>query len=146
MVFSIIKGKEILVDDDFKTTSTFSLDKDGYAVSSKGKMHRLVMSVKDPTILVDRINGNRLDNRRSNLRLVTSSENRLNRKKKTIIDSKWKGVSKSGFKWRAHIAYKNINTYLGTFETAIDAAKAYNLAAKILHGPFASLNEVENER
>jgi hypothetical protein len=83
------KGEEILVDDcDYELVSkhTWCLD-NGYSstkIKHNGKwkkqlIHRLIMGVYDSKVLVDHINGNKIDNRRENLRLCTNSENLRNR-------------------------------------------------------------------
>lgn len=92
-------------------------------------MHRIIMSASDDKH-VDHINGNRLDNRRDNLRICTRSENMMNREKK-CGSSKYKGVhyNKRGKFWRAGITYNNKYYYLGSYVSEIDAAKAYNSAA-----------------
>ena len=87
---------------------------------------------------VDHINGNGLDNRRSNLRICTPSQNSLNRKPHRNSSSRYRGVSfnkKSG-KYVAQIIFNRKNRYLGIYENEIDAAIAYENAARELHGDF----------
>jgi hypothetical protein len=104
------------------------------------RMHRIITGV--PVGLeVDHIDGDGLNNRRDNLRICTKNENQWNRR--TIIGvSKYHGVGwKSGSKkWRARIQSHNNQINLGYFSSEIEAAKAYNEAAKVLHGEFAYLN------
>lgn len=84
---------------------------------------------------VDHINGNCLDNRRKNLRIATKSENLRNRngwRTKKLP----KGVYKEPSGYRARI-YKHYKCYeLGSFKTIKEAVKAYNKAAKEIHGEF----------
>lgn len=89
---------------------------------------------------VDHINGNRLDNRRENLRICTHAKNMVNRGVYKNNTSKFKGVSKhkGENKWRAIVAGKQI----GQFDTDIEAARAYNAKMIELHGEFAKLNPV----
>lgn len=103
------------------------------------KMHRVIMGVTDPKLQVDHIDGNSLNNQRSNLRICTSVENCRNSKKRTGASSQYKGVSwhKVSEKWIAHIT-------LGSFKTEEDAALAYNEAAIRYHGKFAGLNVISS--
>lgn len=91
---------------------------------------------------VDHINRDTLDNRRENLRLATHSQNAINRGKHRDNTSGYKGVSwfKRDQKWKAQIVTNRKHTYLGLFDNPIDAALAYDQAAKELHGEFANLN------
>ena len=84
-----------------------------------------------------------MDNRRVNLRAATRAQNVRNRKKYTKSgSSKYKGVSwkKDNGKWSARIGLNNKSIFLGNFEKELDAAKAYDKAAKKYHGEFACLN------
>lgn len=82
-----------LVDeDDFEKfkNEKFSLS-DGYAHNKKGRLHRLITGAKKGEI-VDHINGDRLDNRKENLRIVTAQENNRNRAKINNASSNYHGV------------------------------------------------------
>ena len=105
-------------------------------------MHRLLLKCEGK--IIDHISGDGLDNRRSNIRCCTKSENLLNRRININNNSGYKGVSwfKVVKKWRAQIQYKKIVYHLGTYDKRIDAAKAYNKAAIKFHGEFAKLNEI----
>jgi len=113
-------------------------------------LSRLIMD-EPKGMLVDHVNGDTMDNRRSNLRICSKSENGRNRKIASKNNtSGFKGVSyrKKGpdminewsRPWQAYINYDKKRHYLGTFATAEEAARAYNLKAKELHGEFARLN------
>lgn len=101
-------------------------------------MHRLIMNAPKGRH-VDHINGNGLDNRRSNLRLATSSQNQMNRGAPKNNTTGYKGVHRSQTKgkWIAVIKARSKPHYLGTFKTPQSASEAYNRAAKELHGEFA---------
>ena len=97
---------------------------------------------------VDHINGNRLDNRASNLRVCTHSQNQRNQTdRRTYTSSIYKGVSwhKGTQKWASNINVDGKMEYLGIFEDERDAAIAYNNAATLHFKEFASLNEVSYE-
>ena len=112
---------------------------------SKGRyvyMHQEILTVPEGMV-ADHINHDGMDNRRTNLRAATRAQNVRNRKKYTKTgSSKYKGVSwkKDNGKWSARIGLNNKSIFLGNFETEIDAAKAYDEAAKKYHGEFACLN------
>lgn len=98
--------------------------------------------------VVDHIDGNGLNNSRSNLRLATNAENCRNRRKLNRNNkSGFHGVywHKSNKKWIAEIRINGQSKHLGTFETAIAAAIAYNVAAAEHYRQFASLNIIPNE-
>ena len=106
-------------------------------------MHRVILGLTD-TGLVDHINGDGLDNRKSNLRIATTQENAFNQKSNRG-SSKFKGVSfrKDNNLWRAYVTKDGKRTYLGDHATEIDAAMAYNKAASQLFGEYARLNNVD---
>lgn len=85
-----------------------------------------------PRFQIDHINGNRSDNRIDNLRDVTVQENARNRQK-TLAKTGLLGVVKSGSGFKATIGVSGKNVYLGTFQSQLDAHKAYLNAKKIYH-------------
>jgi len=107
-------------------------------------MHRTVIDVPEH-MLVDHINGDKSDNRKSNLRLATNSQNQMNRKPNKNSSSKYKGVSwhKRDKRWRASIGCEREKYHLGSFDTEEEAALAYNEGAKKMHGEYARLNQVK---
>lgn len=130
-----------------------------YAVSSIGgkmiKMHRLIMGVSDPSISIDHANGNTLCNERFNLRIATNSQQAQNRKQFSCSSSTYKGVHVSkerkdrkttnisdeyyiSYRVRIRVGGKKIN--IGSFKNEIDAAKAYDKAARQHFGEFARVN------
>lgn len=111
-------------------------------------MHRQIMKVGAvgkgiERIEVDHINMNTLDNRRSNLRLCTASQNRANAEKRAHNTSGFKGVSWNitAKAWQARIGTGYKRVFLGYFNTVEEAAKAYDVAAKKQFGEFSRLNE-----
>lgn len=93
---------------------------------------------------VDHINRNKLDNRRSNLRLATRRQNNANNGVARNNSSGYRGVSRNnrnGLLWRAYITVGGRQTPLGSsFATPEEAALAYDAAALRAFGEFASLN------
>jgi len=105
-------------------------------------MHREILNLEEG-LMCDHINHNGLDNRSANLRPATHRQNMWNHlKRKTRCGSKYKGIDRaSDMKhWRARIRFKGKRIYLGSFENEIDAAKAYDEAAKKYYGQYAALN------
>lgn len=93
--------------------------------------------------LVDHINHDGLDNRRSNLRPATTKQNVRNSRSRPG-SSQYKGVDLfRGVKWRATIRVDGKKKHLGLFVDEKDAARAYNKAALELFGEFACLNSEE---
>ena len=88
---------------------------------------------------VDHINGNSLDNRKSNLRICTHKENVRNQKLSAANTSGYRGVSwnKASKKWEAYIKVNQKRIYLGKFVDILDAARAYAKKAKECFGEFA---------
>ena len=109
--------------------------------SRKISMHRQLLATPKG-LQSDHINHNGLDNRRVNLRTCTVSANQQNQLPRLHGTSQHKGVSLHRKSWVARIACYGKHGYLGAFRTEIEAAKAYNNAAKVLFGKFAYLNSV----
>lgn len=116
-------------------------------------MHRLLMNAPKGYV-VDHVNLNTLDNRKKNLRVCKQSENALNRgpskKPKKHGQSPFKGVwrvsekkisgNRGGSPFEARISINGTQRYIGAFDTAEDAARAYDAYAETFHGAFARLN------
>lgn len=94
---------------------------------------------------VDHKDRNRLNNRRDNLRPATRSENMMNQGLKSTNSTGYKGVSfyRSTGKYRAQIQYRGNKIFLGYYTDVVEAAKAYDKAAKHYHKDFAFLNFTE---
>lgn len=108
-------------------------------------MHRLILSRMTGAQLPagiepDHIDGDRLNNRRSNLRPATRSLNQANRKRPRNNTSGYKGVSFNQGKWQATISKDGRYHCLGRFDSAEDAARAYDKAAIEMFGSFARTN------
>ena len=145
----LTKGKVAIVDDeDFDRLNqwkwcAYQNRRTFYAVRRLGDkkvhMHHLLMPKP-----VDHVNGNGLDNRRCNLRQATNQQNCMNQRKILNAASKFKGIhwKMPNKKWVAQIRFNYKLKHLGYYESEIEAAKAYNEAAKRLFGKFARLNDL----
>jgi hypothetical protein len=116
--------------------------KDGY----KGKdkriwMHRVILDLKDGDKREpDHRNGNGLDNRRSNLRLATHSQNVANTGPYSTSTSGFKGITKHGGRWRARTYKNGKRIIVGDYGTPEEAARAYDKFVRKIHGEFAKPN------
>jgi hypothetical protein len=144
----LTQGASALVDEsDFEMLSRFRwyLHSAGYAATKRARayMHRMIL-LPDPGQYVDHINGNKLDNRRCNLRVCTMAENLAAGTFKRGLSSSYRGVcwSKREGKWLAQIA----KTRLGMFADEEEAARAYDAAAADRYGEFARLNFPESNQ
>lgn len=104
-------------------------------------MHRQLIGAKKGEI-VDHINGDKMDNRRCNLRVCNGSQNQMNRKLTHNSKSGFKGVTWFGRdgKWRSYITHKRKFIHIGYFNSKEDAALSYDNMARQLFGAFAKLN------
>lgn len=150
----LTKGKVAIVDDeDFDELSKHKWHFSGkYArravVLPNGKqeliwMHRVIANTPDG-MDTDHVNGIKLDNRRANLRSCTRSQNTHNRETRREAGA-YRGVyyrAERTEKWEARIVVNYKPIVIGYFDTAREAAIAYNQAAIELVGEFAKLNDV----
>jgi len=159
----LTKGKFAIVDDeDYEWLSKFkwqinTLDGDDrYAKTSIWNvmtkktdsfyMHRMIVGANKRQ-QVDHINGDRLDNRRSNLRICLGKENQRNMGLRNGYSTKgvhyMKKRSHLSAPWQAYITVDRKRKHLGYYETENDAQKAYNVAAIEYFGEFARTIELE---
>lgn len=157
----LTQGKVALVDDedyDYLMQWKWKINNDGYAVAYTrdhlfpghsrpikiaSLMHREIF--KHPlNLIVDHIDGDRLNNTRVNLRICTQSENSKNRCVPKNNKSGFKGVcwSKRSGKWVAQLTANGRVMHLGLFTCPTAAALVYNAAAIKHHGEFAKLNQI----
>lgn len=86
----------------------------------------------------DHRNGDKLDNRRENLRLATRSQNNANRR--GWSSTGYKGVKQQGRRFVARLQANGVSIHIGSFGTAEDAARAHDRVAFEKFGEFARLN------
>lgn len=145
----LTQGFAAIVDDeDFEFLSQWSwcITRNGYAkrgimkggVNDTIYMHRAVIGASADSD-VDHANGNKLDNRKANLRIATVSQNGANSKTRICSETGFKGVvfNKKRRKFQAWITLNRRKKYLGQFSTPQEAHAAYSVAAKETFGEFA---------
>lgn len=150
----LTQGEFALVDDsdyEFLMQWKWQYHSAGYARRDyqidnkkyKVYMHRVIIGVENG-LVTDHINGNKLDNRKENLRLCSQRQNSMNSHETKNSSSKFKGVSlfKRDSNWSSGITVNGKKKHLGYFLSETDAAAAYNEAAIKYFGEFAKLNEV----
>lgn len=121
---------------------------DNYVVSIIGRLQNFILGVStNYQSIVDHINRNTLDNRKSNLRLCNKSENGANSKHRINNTSGYKGVFliKRINKWMAQIMFNKTSIYIGTYKSKKEAALAYNRKAKELFGEYAFQNIIQED-
>ena len=155
MIYTLNNGAKIEIDsEDLPLVKKYNWQtNNGYVfrekqvnfVKTRYYLHRELLNAPDG-MEVDHINGNPSDNRRSNIRLCTPAENKRNRRKpRTARNSKYKGVKHRAGRYESSIGRGKSYRYLGTFDSEIEAAIAYNNKATELYGEFANLNEIPVE-
>ena len=160
----LTKGYQAIIDDDdfddvgkYKWAARVSCDgRLVYAYRSVEKngvkasvhLHRYLMGcVKGDGHIVDHINGDTLDNRRSNLRICDAAGSARNvgksaNPKSSIFKGVYNRNEAKSERWKAQIKVNRRLICLGTFGSEIEAARAYNRAALRYHGEFARLNPI----
>lgn len=157
-LIELSNNKVAIVDDNvFDSLSVYKWSFNGrYAHRSKwlkgGKtkhfyMHRDIMSPPDGYD-TDHVNGNKLDNRKCNLRVCTRSQNNANMGKPSHNTSGYRGVSwdKRANKWLAKLTCDSKAILSKHFDNKMDAVNAYNLAMINVFGSFAKLNNIKENR
>jgi hypothetical protein len=145
----LTRGKEAVVSDKdyaYLNQWKWSCSQGKYAVRTIGRrsvrMHRVVasrMGLGRPS-QVDHKDRDGLNNQRRNLRRATKKTNGQNRGPNKNNSTGLKGIHQCGLRWRAQISVGGKRIHLGRFDTQIEAAAAYNVAAKKHHKQFAWQN------
>ena len=136
-----------LEDYDLIKDYCWHVDKNGYICANywcngkniHKKMHRVVMRVEDSKILIDHISHIKYDNKKTNLRIVTHSQNNMNKGLRSDNTSGVSGVIwyKNKHKWRAIIYVDNQCLPLGYFDRFEDAVKARKEAEEKYYGGYS---------
>ena len=143
-IYDIVSDRKWSLIDDMTSSTCYAVRRNKRYESRTVSMHRFIMGESNPKIYIDHANGNGLDNQVCNLRRCTPQQNRWNSRKASGYSSAYKGVcwNKKQKSWFATIS-RDGQTYLNeNFNTEIEAAIAYNGAAKLVHGQFARLNVI----
>lgn len=150
-----ISGAQVILDDEDAMRFVgvrLEVASNGYvAVRKLGcrsqYIHRVIMGAPDGTV-VDHINGNKLDNRRSNLRICLQSENCLNHKVDARSTTGVTGVrwDKHRLQWAAQIAVGNRTIPLGRFNEFEEAVAARKAAEQKYHGKFSCSEGVQRDK
>jgi hypothetical protein len=140
---TVHSGKSFIFDKadlELVKSKVWSVDKNGYVLSADSKLHRFIMG--NPDGVVDHINGNPSDCRRSNLRCATQRQNTYNAGISKNSTTGYKGVcfDKRRKRYMAHIHPDGKTKFLGYYDNPREAAMAYDQAASLLFGEFARLN------
>ena len=154
----LTQGKVALIDDEdygrvskYKWYAIRNLKNPNYWYAARSgnyvinKLHHFIMKARNR---FDHIDGNGLNNTRSNLREATQIQNSWNRRKPRQLHrgketSPFKGVSKATCKqewWYSRLVHNYKEYYLGCFKTQEEAARAYDRKAVELFGEYAKLN------
>jgi hypothetical protein len=91
-------------------------------------------------INLDHVDGNKSNNKIANLRCANQSQNMYNIQKYSTNKSGYKGVDRTGLKWRVRIRVNTKRKQIGVFDDIKEAARAYDAAARQYHGAFAQTN------
>jgi len=146
----LTRGYVALVDDeDYELVSQYNWsvsikNHTCYARSRLGKadnpdtlLHRFLLNAP-AGVEVDHKDGNGLNCQRSNIRLATSKQNNCN---KWVQGEGYRGVTlRPNGRYQARIRDDERRIVIGTFDTDLEAARAYDEAARKYHGEFAMLN------
>jgi len=148
----LTQGKVAIVDDDdyeylSKNNWYFSGGYAKKATSRKSgkhtivRMHRVIMDAPIG-VDVDHRDGDKLNNRKENLRLCNRSQNLANKKLGAKNTSGYKGVTwfKRDKKWRAQIKHNRKAIHIGYYDNLEAAAKAYDEKAREFFGEYARVN------
>lgn len=145
-LYTYVKGRKILIDkEDYPLIKgKLCIDGSGYVAYGRERLHTTILKPNKGEC-VDHINGNKLDNRKSNLRICNQSSNSMNTVVQTSNKTGYKGVHPArpaldGPRYTFQVTKDNKRYYHGSYKTPEEAARAYDEMSIKLHGPYACIN------
>jgi hypothetical protein len=147
-----VVAKAIIDIDDVEKVKKYKwrLNTRGYVTSTKYdnkgmSLHRFLLNLNDPNILVDHKSCNKLDNRKNNLRQCDSSQNSMNRSHQSNNISGFPGVgwNKKMNKWKSYITVERKRIHLGYFNDFNEAVKIRKKAMRKHFGEFSYDNSLK---
>jgi hypothetical protein len=128
-----------------KTYAIRSRKNNHLGLSSRAYLHRIIMRIEDPNIIIDHKDGDCLNNQKLNLRCCSKAENNRNTSSHKDSVSSYLGVTFNTEKhrekrWQAQLQHDGKRILSKRFLTEEEAAKAYDSCAKKTFGEFANLN------
>ena len=138
-------GVSYVSEEDYANVMTQKWHKHnklGYVCGKNIMLHQFILGKAQDGYCIDHSNGNRLDNRRSNIRFISLSENSRNKQKKEGTTSQYIGVtlSTTANTWRVFCKINNIRNHIGSFKDEKEAAKAYDRHILVHCGEKAKTN------
>lgn len=129
-----LKNKHVIVDkndyDKIKNYS-WSVSIRGYAEGNYNnkcvRLHRLILGVLKSSLYIDHIDGNKLNNSKSNLRFSDADKNSRNKIKQQNVKSKYLGLRPNKNRWFSYVSYHGKSHWVGAFDSEVDAARARDL-------------------
>lgn len=151
--FSTSKGEPFVVDEqdaDAVSRYTWCVSAKGYLVANiRGKVTKLHRYILNPerNEIIDHRNGNKMDNRRCNLRICTNTENVRNCRtsKNNVIGIKGVKVTPAG-KYNSSITVDGKKVHIGNYDTVQEAINAREAAEMNLFGEYAPSANIPEER
>jgi hypothetical protein len=147
LCYFMIKEQQIILDENlFHELIKYPWYIKGNYVQGPGKITSLSRFITNcpKDMVVDHINNNTFDNRKCNLRIITTQQNMMNKSSGKNSSSKYVGVSFNkrvkSKQWSSRITINGKGIFLGNFLTEIDAAKARDSYIKENNNQFSKLN------
>ena len=137
--FALVDDKDYHLVSKYKWWYDKGVGVQGWVEGKQVLLHRFLFNETKTTNKIDHRDRNKRNNLRTNLRYATWSQNNCNRG--SWNPNGYKGISKrDNGKWVSKIKIRGRSIHVGYFNSALEAAIAYNKAAKKYHGEFACLN------